>query len=280
MRFLLTNDDSHASPLLPVTAEKLARLGPLEIIVPEREHSWCGKAISRKGTLPWRRLEVSGLEVLALDGTPSDCVNIAVHHLCAAKPDLVVAGINIGQNAGLSYLLSSGTVGAGLEANICGVPAVAFSQALSPELFAVYRSAGKLPDEFVEFVRSRTAGLLELLLGVFVEKHLLHRDVVWNVNFPWEFATWPPPLRVCTVGETLYGSLFSAAGPAFVHDPRQERRDQNPDCDSVLLNSGQITITPLSLKAFGRLDSEYCRDLQELFAAAYGRAPVSSGDGL
>jgi len=70
----------------------------------------------------------------ALDGTPADCADIGIYHLFESRPDLLISGINTGGNEGLGFLLSSGTVGACLEANIAGLPAVALSQGL-PEIF-------------------------------------------------------------------------------------------------------------------------------------------------
>jgi len=268
MHILLTNDDGYASPLLPLIAGKLCALGRLTIVVPEREQSWQGKAVTRHGKLTVRELDLQGFQMHVLNGTPADCVNIGVYHLCHLRPDLVVAGLNIGQNAGLSYLFSSGTVGAGLEANICSLPAIAFSQALSPEIFREYHKTGNLPAGFREQVVRCSIPHLEEVLEFFMHhQSLLEPQVVWNVNFPCVFCE-AASVRVCSAGRTMYDSLFHGEGREFWMQWSGERMDQNPECDSFLLAQGYITVTPLALQVLGALAQEKRQELQRLFDLA------------
>jgi 5'-nucleotidase len=83
-----------------------------------------------------------------VDGTPSDCVNIALDHLLPAafKPDAVLSGINIGINASLGFIIASGTVAGAWEGALHGLPAVAFSQDLTSEIYERIKASGDRPD--------------------------------------------------------------------------------------------------------------------------------------
>ena len=122
---LVTNDDGIHSAGLRVLARSLQPLGRVVVVAPDRERS----AVSHALTLhsPLRAVEqLPGW--WAVDGTPTDCVNLGIHGLLREKPDLVVSGINLGANLG-DDLTYSGTVAAAMEATLMGVPAMAVSLA-------------------------------------------------------------------------------------------------------------------------------------------------------
>ena len=147
-RFLIVNDDGVTSPMLPAMVEQLGALGTVSLAVPLREQSWKSKAMTRYDPVTYEPRPEFGVEAYAIDGTPSDCVNIAVHHLLAERPDWVISGINIGVNAGEAYVINSGTVGAAFEGGLLGLPAVAFSQYVPPEIFREWTTDHRLtsPD--------------------------------------------------------------------------------------------------------------------------------------
>lgn len=123
MRILVTNDDGVHAPGLECLARAAERFGEVVVVAPSHEMS----AVSHGLTLhrPLRaRLVRAGHH--AVDGTPADCVYIAVHHLLEPRPDLVLSGINHGPNLGYDVLYS-GTVAAAREACLQGLPGVAFS---------------------------------------------------------------------------------------------------------------------------------------------------------
>ena len=134
-RILLTNDDSHDSPLFHFAIEALRKLGELHIAVPATEQSWKGKSMTRYGPLYAEKIAIHDYPAWSVTGTPADCVNLALYNLLDERPDIVVSGINIGKNVGLGFVFASGTVGACLEANIAGLPALALSQELTREDF-------------------------------------------------------------------------------------------------------------------------------------------------
>ena len=123
MRILVTNDDGFRSDGIQALARALRKIGDVTIVAPTIEASAIGHALTLRHPL---RLESVAENVYAVDGTPTDCVNIAVAQVFKALPDLVVSGINKGWNLG-DDITYSGTVAGALEAALLGVPAMAVS---------------------------------------------------------------------------------------------------------------------------------------------------------
>jgi len=124
MRILVTNDDGYFSEGIRALAAALADLGETIIVAPQAEASAVGHSLTLRRPL---RLETIESGVYAVDGTPTDCVNLAIHEVLAGPPDLVVSGINKGLNIG-DDVTYSGTVAGALEAALLGFPAIAISQ--------------------------------------------------------------------------------------------------------------------------------------------------------
>jgi 5'-nucleotidase len=122
-RILVTNDDGYRSDGIQALAKALGELGEVTIVAPVLEASAVGHALTLRHPL---RLESIDDRVFAVDGTPTDCVNIAVTHVLKGLPDLVVSGINKGWNLG-DDITYSGTVAGALEGALLGAPAVAVS---------------------------------------------------------------------------------------------------------------------------------------------------------
>jgi 5'-nucleotidase len=126
-RILVTNDDGYRSEGILVLGDALRPLGDVTIVAPMTEASAIGHALTLRHPL---RLEHISDKVFAVDGTPTDCVNIAVTQIFRGLPDLVVSGINKGWNLG-DDVTYSGTVSGALEAALLGIPAMAVSLRLS-----------------------------------------------------------------------------------------------------------------------------------------------------
>jgi 5'-nucleotidase len=122
-RILVTNDDGYRSDGIRALAEALAPLGEVTIVAPIEEASAIGHALTLRRPL---RLEKVGDRVFAVDGTPTDCVNIAITQIYHTLPDLIVSGINKGWNLG-DDVTYSGTVAGALEAALLGVAGIAVS---------------------------------------------------------------------------------------------------------------------------------------------------------
>jgi 5'-nucleotidase len=122
-RILVTNDDGYFSEGIRALAESLADLGEVTIVAPHTEASAVGHALTLRRPL---RLEQVGDRVWAVDGTPTDCVNLGINEVLGGPPDLVVSGINKGLNIG-DDVTYSGTVAGALEAALLGHQALAVS---------------------------------------------------------------------------------------------------------------------------------------------------------
>ena len=122
-RILVTNDDGVHAEGIRALAEALRPLGDVTIVAPIQEASAIGHALSLRRPL---RIETIGPRVFAIDGTPTDCVNIALTHVLGEKPDLIVSGINKGWNLG-DDVTYSGTVSGALEGALLSIPSIAVS---------------------------------------------------------------------------------------------------------------------------------------------------------
>ncbi len=123
MLILVTNDDGVRSPGVRALAAALSELGRVVVVAPDRNRSAVGHALTLERPL---RAEEIKPDVFAVDGTPTDCVNLGIHGLLRQTPDLVVSGINRGSNLG-DDITYSGTVCAAMEASLMGLPAFAVS---------------------------------------------------------------------------------------------------------------------------------------------------------
>jgi 5'-nucleotidase len=123
IRILVTNDDGYRSDGIDALAKALHEIGDVTIVAPVNEASAIGHALTLRHPL---RLEHISERVFAVDGTPTDCVNVAVTQVLKGLPDLVVSGINKGWNLG-DDVTYSGTVAGALEGALLGIPAIAVS---------------------------------------------------------------------------------------------------------------------------------------------------------
>src|SRR5262245_55606587 len=122
-RILVTNDDGYRSEGIRTVAAALGAIGEATIVAPVNEASAIGHALTLRHPL---RLDAIEPGVFAVDGTPTDCVNVAVAQIFRGLPDLVVSGINKGYNLG-DDITYSGTVAGALEGALLGIPAIAIS---------------------------------------------------------------------------------------------------------------------------------------------------------
>ena len=123
MRILLSNDDGYFAPGLAALAEALAPLGQLTVVAPERDRSGASNSLTLDRPL---RLRTAANGFHFVNGTPTDCVHLAVTGMLDCQPDIVVSGINLGANMG-DDTLYSGTVAAATEGYLLGVPSIALS---------------------------------------------------------------------------------------------------------------------------------------------------------
>jgi 5'-nucleotidase len=151
-RILVTNDDGVRSPGIHALAAALERLGEVTIVAPHIEASAIGHALTLRRPL---RMEVVGERVYEVDGTPTDCVNVALAHIydpAGARPDLVVSGINMGYNIG-DDVTYSGTVAGAMEGCLLGIPSIAVSLERTREAYdfvPAAAAAARMADAVLE----------------------------------------------------------------------------------------------------------------------------------
>lgn len=163
MKILVTNDDGIASQGLMALAAAMRQLGEVWVVAPDRERNAVGHALTLHKPLRLTRVEK---RVFAVNGTPTDCVNLAVKQVLGGKPALLVSGINRGVNLG-DDVTYSGTVSAALEGTILGVPSIAVSQDGADGVF-----------------RFRTAAAYALRVAHAVLEFGLPEETLLNVNVP------------------------------------------------------------------------------------------------
>lgn len=162
MRILLSNDDGYFSPGISLLAEVLAPLAEVTVVAPERDRSGSSNSLTLDRPLTVRRAQG---RVYYVNGTPTDCVHLAVTGLLKPLPDIVISGINHGANMG-DDTIYSGTVAAATEGFLLGIPSIAIS--LVAEGGDHFRTAGRVAVELVSRFQKRP----------------LDEPVLLNVNVP------------------------------------------------------------------------------------------------
>jgi len=230
MRILIRNDDGYFSPGLAALAQAMSSLGEVTVVAPERDRSGASNSLTLDRPLKVRRA-ANGF--LFINGTPTDCVHVAITGMLDHRPDLVVSGINDGANMG-DDTIYSGTVAAATEGYLLGVPAIAFS--LVGRGWAHLSGAASIAREVVE----------EFLASDPDPRTLL------NVNIPNL-----PKDQLRGIAATRLGKRHVAEPVIASHDPRGEpiwwigpageARDAGPGTDFHATAEGWVSVTPLNV---------------------------------
>lgn len=231
MRILITNDDGYLANGLHVLTRAAAPLGEIHVVAPDREQSATSHSLTMHHPLRVRQTE-NGVQVV--DGTPTDCVVLAVGELLAERPDMVLSGVNHGANLG-DDVLYSGTVAAAMEATILGIPAVSISY------------TGK----DVERV-SAWEEIVHTLLAQLALRRDFPKDTLLNVNLPPIRPEQVKGIRVTRLGRRAYmDSLTRARDPSgreyFWIGGGESRWWGTEDSDFRAIHSDCISVTPLHL---------------------------------
>jgi len=230
MRILLSNDDGYFAPGLAALAEGLKGLGELTVVAPERDRSGASNSLTLDRPLMLRQA-LNGFRYV--NGTPTDCVHMAVTGILDFEPDVVVSGINSGSNMG-DDTLYSGTVAAAMEGYLLGIPSVAVS--LVGTVFEHYDTAARVARSLVERIRRAPFGTPVLL----------------NVNVPDV-----PHESITGIEVTRLGRRHKAQPVVKGTNPRGETvywvgpagaaREAGPGTDFNALERGAVSITPLQV---------------------------------
>lgn len=230
MRILLSNDDGYFAPGLAALAEALASLGQVTVVAPERDRSGASNSLTLDRPLRLRKA-ANGFHFV--NGTPTDCVHLAVTGMLDHLPDIVVSGINLGANMG-DDTLYSGTVAAATEGYLLGVPSIAVS--LTSHRGQHFDTAARVARELVERFIEQPFGQ-PVLLNVNVP------DIPWDqlkgqrvTRLGRRHKAEPAVAQTTPRGETVY--WVGAAGPAA---------DASEGTDFHATANGYVSITPLQI---------------------------------
>jgi len=253
-RILITNDDGFESEGLHALLEALTPIAEVTVVAPTIEKSASGHSLTLTRPLHFIQLEENFYKLD--DGTPSDCIFLALNKLFAEhKPDLVISGINIGSNMG-EDITYSGTAAGAMEAVLQGIPAMAVSQ--------VYAEHGKTIDEHgYALAKVRIAMLVE---KIFEGSFPLPPRRFLNINIP----PLPPEqcrgFKITRAGNRLYGHHAEVH-----HNPRGKEyywiglpnlgwmETQGHVTDFEAVNEGYVSITPIQLDMTSYTDIENLR---------------------
>lgn len=226
MHILLSNDDGYRSPGLAALAEALGRIATCTVVAPDRDRSGASNSLTLTRPL---RVEYQENGFISVEGTPTDCVHLAINGLLDEVPDMVIAGVNAGPNMG-DDVLYSGTVAAAMEGRFLGLPAIAISLAGAKH----YSTAARVACRLIERMHQAP----------------LPGDTILNVNVPdrghGELAGW------C---ETRLGNRHRSEPALEVRDPRGRpcywigpagpEQDAGPGTDFDAIARGMVSVTPI-----------------------------------
>ena len=230
MKILVSNDDGYFAPGITLLAEALRQLGEVTVVAPERDRSGASNSLTLDRPLTVRRAPNGYFSV---NGTPTDCVHIAVTGLLDFTPDVVVSGVNLGANMG-DDTIYSGTVAAAVEGYLLGIPSVAVSL------------ASKAGEHF------ETAIGVALKMVERLSRQPFGGPVLLNVNVP-DIA----PARLGGMEVTRLGKRHKAEPVAKLQTPRGETAywigpagaaaDAGPGTDFHAVEGGRVSVTPLRM---------------------------------
>jgi 5'-nucleotidase len=230
MRILISNDDGYFSPGITLLAERLGTLGEVTVVAPERDRSGASNSLTLDRPLTVRRA-ANGF--YSVNGTPTDCVHLAVTGLLDFLPDLVVSGINLGANMG-DDTIYSGTVAAATEGFLLGIPSLAVS--LASKSGRHYETAAAIAVRLVErFAREP-----------------FRQPVLLNINVP--------SVALAELGDvevTRLGRRHKAEPVVKIETPRGENaywigaagdaQDASPGTDFHAVAARRVSVTPLQV---------------------------------
>ncbi len=233
MRLLLTNDDGISAKGIYTLAKELEKNHEVIIVAPYNEKSACGHSITLTRPLIVRETKLEGLKsrAFSVDGTPADCVKIAINKLLDDKIDMVVSGINKGLNLGTDVLYS-GTVSAAIEAAIYKIPSMAISMEVNKDI-ETYEMAAKYATEILK--KANENGI--------------KNDIVLNVNIPLLEEEKIKGIKVCKIGSRLYNNCYIESigeNNETQYEIKGEVKDiHEEDSDTIYFKEGYVTVTPL-----------------------------------
>ncbi len=230
MHILISNDDGYLATGLCVLAESLAKFAEISVVAPDKNRSAASNSLTLEMPL---RAQKSENGFIRVDGTPTDCVHLAITGLLENEPDMVFAGINHGSNLG-DDVLYSGTVAAATEGRFLGLPAVAISLASND------------PQHF------ETASEVATTLLQKIVQNPLPKDTLLNVNVPDIAISELKGYQSTRLGqrhkaEPVIKSCDPRGREIYWVGPPGSEQDAGPGTDFFAIKNGYVSVTPLQL---------------------------------
>ncbi len=227
--FLLSNDDGYQSPGLAALADMLTKLGKVTVVAPDRDRSGSSNSLTLDAPL---YVKQDSRGYYYVNGTPTDCVHLAITGMLDEEPDMVISGINIGANLG-DDVLYSGTVAAAMEGRFLGCPSIAFS--LAGERQSDYKPAVMIAKKIIESLMQKPLN-----------------NILLNVNIPdvdYE--------QIKDITVTRLGNRHKPEPVLEAIDPRGRKiywvgsvgpeQDAGEGTDFHAIHSSKVSITPLQI---------------------------------
>lgn len=243
IKILLSNDDGVYAKGLAILTKTLKKIAVVDVVAPDRNRSGASNSLSLNSPLHIKHLE-NGM--ISVEGTPTDCVHLAITGLLPEIPDMVMTGINDGPNVG-DDVWYSGTVAAAMEGRFLGLPAIAIS--LTGEKFVHHDTAAHVA--------------YQLVMGVM--KHPLPPGTILNVNVPDMPYDTLKGFEVTRLGtrhraEPTIRQIDPRGHPIYWVGPAGAEQDAGPGTDFYAVNHDKVSITPLRVdlthyEAFDQLGS-------------------------
>jgi len=230
MKILLSNDDGYQAPGLLALADALSTLAEIVVVAPDQDRSGASNSLTLVNPLRAREMENGFIRV---DGTPTDCVHLAITGLLAEEPDLVVSGINAGPNMG-DDVLYSGTVAAATEGRFLGLPAIAIS----------------MNSHEPEHIDTGARVALELVQRL--TRSPLTENVILNVNVPDLAYGELRGFRATRLGhrhkaEPVVKTTDPRGKTIYWVGPAGAEQDAGPGTDFHAVREGYVSVTPLQV---------------------------------
>lgn len=230
LNILISNDDGVFAPGLAALAETIKQLAHITVVAPDRNRSGASNSLTLDNPI---RLRQAANGFIMVEGTPTDCVHLAITGYLDHEPDMVVTGINWGANLG-DDVLYSGTVAAAMEGRFLGYPALAFS----------------LAGESCHFFDT-AAYVVNILINQVI-KNPLPADTILNINIPDIPVDELTGFEVTRLGhrhraEPVTKMTDPRGHPIYWVGPAGDEQDAGPGTDFYAINHGRVSITPLQV---------------------------------
>lgn len=252
MRILITNDDGVNSSGIMATKKAVEDLGEIQVVGPATQQSGIGHALTLFEPVRVTATTLAdGSEAYSVSGTPTDAVIIGIYELSREKPDLVISGINIGENLGMSELTTSGTIGAAMEAAVHGIPALAVSLQVS-------RGDIKFHDGHVDLDFTHAQKILHKVAKRILDKGLPEGVDFLNLNIP--SSPENDKIKLTRLGKRMYKihiqkRMDPRGRPYYWIDGDPVEDDAEGTDVHTLRSQSCATITPVSLDCTSNLDT-------------------------